>query len=170
MSNALRFPPADPATAAAFFAAELAFEADPDDVARDLAAGTATGYRLVETRSAERFAELRVPGAVNLPHPEITAETTADWDRDLVYVCYCESSQCNAATKGALKLAELGFRVKRLSGGITAWRAAGFPVEGAAVGNSAVGSAAVESAAPAGTAPGEPAEPAGPAPVLACGC
>ncbi|ATE52635.1 rhodanese-like domain-containing protein [Actinosynnema pretiosum] len=170
MSNALRFPPADPATAAAFFAAELAFETDPDDVARDLAAGTATGYLLVETRSAERFAELRVPGAINLPHPEISAETTADWDRDLVYVCYCESAQCNAATKGALKLAELGFRVKRLSGGITAWHAAGFPVEGDAVeraGATAAGNAAAGSAAAGGAAPGGAA---GQAPVIACGC
>ncbi|AXX28238.1 rhodanese [Actinosynnema pretiosum subsp. pretiosum] len=170
MSNALSFPPADPATAAAFFAAELALETDPDDVARDLAAGTATGYLLVETRSAERFAELRVPGAINLPHPEISAETTADWDRDLVYVCYCESSQCNAATKGALKLAELGFRVKRLSGGITAWHAAGFPVEGSAVEGAAAGSSATGSSAAGRTTGATAGAPAGPAPVIACGC
>ncbi|MEU5690166.1 rhodanese-like domain-containing protein [Actinosynnema sp. NPDC020468] len=130
MTNTLRHPAADPATAAAFFAAELSFEADPDDVVRDLEAGDADGFRLVETRSAEAFAHARIPGAVNLPHWEIDATTTADWDRDLVYVCYCASFECNAATKGALKLASLGFRVKRLSGGIAAWRGAGYPVEG----------------------------------------
>ncbi|MBB4968236.1 rhodanese-like domain-containing protein [Saccharothrix violaceirubra] len=123
-------PAADPAAAAAFFAAELAFEADPDDVVRDLADGTAAGFRLVETRRPEAFARLRIPGAINLPHWEMDETTTADWDRDLVYVCYCESSECNAATKGALKLARLGFRVKRLAGGITAWHAAGHPTEG----------------------------------------
>ncbi len=130
MTNTLRFPAADPADAAAFFAAELAFEADPDDVARDLEAGDTAGFLLVETRSREAFERARIPGAVNLPHWEVDATTTADWDRDLVYVCYCESSVCNAATKGALKLSALGFRVKRLAGGITAWRAAGYPVEG----------------------------------------
>lgn len=129
MTDTLRCPPADPAAAAEFFAAELAFEADPDDVVRDLEA-RATGFLLVETRSAQAFAQARIPGAINLPHWEITAETTQDLDQDLVYVCYCESFQCNAATKGALKLAQLGFRVKRLSGGITTWRAAGYPVEG----------------------------------------
>ena len=104
MTNTLRFPAADPAAAAAFFAAELAFEADPDDVVRDLLAGTAEGFRLVETRSAEAFARLRIPGAINLPHWDADETTTADWDRDLVYVCYCESFECNAATKGALEL------------------------------------------------------------------
>jgi rhodanese-related sulfurtransferase len=130
MTNTLRFPPADPATAAAFFAAELAFEADPDDVVRDLEAGAGTGFQLVECRSAQAFASGRIPTAINLDHRHVDEVTTKDLDRSLVYVCYCESFQCNAATKGALKLAELGFRVKRLAGGITAWRAAGYPVEG----------------------------------------
>lgn len=131
-SNVLRFPPAAPADAAAFFTAELAFEADPDDVVRDLRSGGGAGYVLVETRSAEAFAAARIPGAINLPHWEIDEQTTADWSRDLVYVCYCESFQCNAATKGALRLAQLGFRVKRLAGGITAWQQAGYPTDGAA--------------------------------------
>ncbi|WP_158846818.1 rhodanese-like domain-containing protein [Saccharothrix deserti] len=130
MTNTLRFPAADPASAAAFFAAELAFEADPDDVVRDLKAGTTEGFQLVETRSPEAFERARIPGAINLPHWEIDGTTTADWDRDLVYVCYCESFECNAATKGALKLSRLGFKVKRLAGGITTWQAAGYPVEG----------------------------------------
>jgi rhodanese-related sulfurtransferase len=130
MTNTLRFPSADPAAAAAFFAAELAFEADPDDVVRDLVAGTTGGFRLVETRGPEAFARVRIPGAINLPHWEVDETTTAGWDRDLVYVCYCESFECNAATKGAFKLSRLGFRVKRLAGGITTWQASGYPVEG----------------------------------------
>ncbi|PRY29131.1 rhodanese-like domain-containing protein [Umezawaea tangerina] len=130
MTNTLRFPPADPEAAAAFFAAELAFEADPDDVVRDLESGDTKGFLLVETRGAQAFAHARIPGAVNLPYAEMSAESTEDLDRDTVYVCYCESFQCNAATKGALRLARLGFKVKRLAGGITAWRAAGYPVEG----------------------------------------
>ncbi|HEX7302784.1 rhodanese-like domain-containing protein [Lentzea sp.] len=134
MTNALRFPAADPHTAAAFFAAELAFEADPDDVHRDLQTGNTTGYVLVETRAPEAFAKERIPGAINLPYRDLTErperpEWLADLDPDLVYICYCESFQCNAATKGALELARRGFRVKRLSGGITAWREAGYPIE-----------------------------------------
>jgi rhodanese-related sulfurtransferase len=127
MTNALRFPAADPRAAAAHFAAELAFEADPDDVHRDLQNGDTTGYVLVETRAPEAFAHARIPGAVNLPYRDLPA--TLDLDPDLVYICYCESFQCNAAAKGALALAQRGYRVKRLSGGITAWREAGYPIE-----------------------------------------
>ncbi|MEQ0562121.1 rhodanese-like domain-containing protein [Amycolatopsis sp. NEAU-NG30] len=130
MTRTLAVPAAAPEDAAKYFAAELAFEVDPDDLVRDLEAGRTDGYVIVETRAPEAFAQARIPGAINLPYRDMTAETTQHLDRDLVYVCYCESTQCNAATKGALKLAELGFRVKRLSGGITSWIAAGYPTEG----------------------------------------
>jgi rhodanese-related sulfurtransferase len=130
MTRTLAVPAAAPEDAAKYFAAELAFEVDPDDLVRDLEAGRTDGYVVVETRAPEAFAQARIPGAINLPYRDMTAETTQHLDRDLVYVCYCESTQCNAATKGALKLAELGFRVKRLSGGITSWIAAGYPTEG----------------------------------------
>lgn len=165
MTNTLRFPPADPAAAAAFFATELAFEADPDDVVRDLRAGDTGGFRLVETRSREAFARARIPGAVNLPHWEVDAAATADWDRDLVYVCYCESAQCNAATKGALALSRLGFRVKRLAGGITAWQAAGYPVESGPVESDPVEGYPVEGY-PIGGRPAEGGAPHG----IACDC
>jgi rhodanese-related sulfurtransferase len=125
----LTFPALDSATAAAHLRAELALDVDPDDLVRDLTAGTQHGYVVVETRAPEAFASARIPGAINLPHRDMTPESVSRLDRDLVYVCYCESIYCNAATKGALKLAELGFKVKRLSGGITAWQAAGYPVE-----------------------------------------
>ncbi|ANZ36122.1 rhodanese [Lentzea guizhouensis] len=128
MTNTLRFPAADPQTAASFFAAELAFEADPDDVYRDMLAGDTQGYVLVETRSPEAFAAKRIPGAINLSYRDLPERV--DLDPGLVYVCYCESFQCNAATKGALALAQRGYRVKRLAGGITAWERAGYPVEG----------------------------------------
>ena len=130
MSSVLRFPTAAPADAARFFAAELAFDVDPDDVATDLRDGATAGYQLIECRSATKFAELRIPGAINFPYWTMDDRTTAALDRDLLHICYCESLQCNAATQGALRLAELGFRVKRLAGGITAWHAAGFPVVG----------------------------------------
>jgi rhodanese-related sulfurtransferase len=127
--RALTFPAPAPQDVVAKLTAELAFEVDPDDLMQDLAAGNRQGYVVVETRSPQAFEAAHIPGAVNLPYREVTAENTAHLDRGLVYICYCESFQCNAATKGALKLAELGFTVKRLAGGITAWQAAGFPVE-----------------------------------------
>ncbi|MET8853613.1 rhodanese-like domain-containing protein [Amycolatopsis sp. NPDC004625] len=130
MTRTLAFPAAASAAAVEYFGAELAFEVDPDDLVQDLEAGRTDGYVVVETRAPEAFAHARIPGAINLPYRDMTAESTKHLDGDVVYVCYCESAQCNAATKGALKLAQLGFKVKRLSGGITSWLAAGYPVDG----------------------------------------
>ncbi len=129
-ARTLAVPAPAPEAAVNYFGAELAFEVDPDDLVRDLEAGRTDGYVVVETRAEEAFEAARIPGAINLPYKDMTAETTAHLDKRLVYICYCESANCNAATKGALKLAELGFRVKRLSGGITSWIAAGYAVEG----------------------------------------
>ncbi|MFI5591982.1 rhodanese-like domain-containing protein [Amycolatopsis sp. NPDC051758] len=129
-TRTLTVPAPAPEAAMNYFGAELAFEVDPDDLVRDFEAGHTEGYVVVETRAEEAFAQVRIPGAINLPYRDMTPESTKHLDRDLVYICYCESSNCNAATKGALKLAELGFRVKRLSGGITSWIATGYPVEG----------------------------------------
>lgn len=137
MTRALAVPAPAPELATTYFGAELAFEVDPDDLVRDIEAGHIDGYVIVETRAPEAFAQARIPGAVNLPYRDLTAESTKHLDRDVVYICYCESTNCNAATKGALKLAQLGFRVKRLSGGITSWIAAGYPVEGTAAGGAA---------------------------------
>jgi rhodanese-related sulfurtransferase len=119
----LAVPASSPQAAAARFAADL------DDLVRDLKDGDRRGYVVVETRSPEAFEAAHIPGAINLPYRDMTAANTGELDRDLVYICYCESFQCNAATKGALKLAELGFRVKRLAGGIRAWESEGYPVE-----------------------------------------
>src|ERR1700731_3943168 len=44
------------------------------------------------------------------------------------YVVYCDGIGCNASTKGAYKLARLGFRAKELLGGIDWWRRDGHPV------------------------------------------
>jgi rhodanese-related sulfurtransferase len=130
-ARTLTVPAPAPEAAETYFGAELGFEVDPDDLVRDFEAGRTEGYVVVETRAEEAFAQARIPGAINLPYRDLTPESTEHLDRNLVYVCYCESTHCNAATKGAFKLAQLGFRVKRLSGGITAWAAAGYPVEGA---------------------------------------
>ena len=56
------------------------------------------------------------------------AETVARLDRSKVYVVYCDGIGCNASTKGAYKLARLGFRAKELLGGLDWWRRGAHPV------------------------------------------
>ncbi|QRP44950.1 rhodanese-like domain-containing protein [Amycolatopsis sp. FDAARGOS 1241] len=125
----LQFSTPTSAEAVTYFGRELGFEVDPVDLAQDLAEGRTDGYVLVECRGAEAYECARIPGAINLPYCEVTEDTARELDRNLVYVCYCESIHCNAATQGALRLSALGFTAKRLSGGITTWQASGYPVE-----------------------------------------
>lgn len=125
VSQVLRTPAAEPGDAVDHFRSRLVFETDPSDLHADLESGAA-GIVIVDARSREAFGRSHIPGAVNLPQHEITADTTARFDRDALYVTYCSGPGCNGSTKGALRLAELGFRVKELIGGIEYWRREGY--------------------------------------------
>ena len=52
----------------------------------------------------------------------MNSETTARLNRGKVYVVYGDGIGGNASTKGAYKLARLGFRTKELLGGLNWWR------------------------------------------------
>ena len=45
---------------------------------------------VADGRSAKAYAREHIPGAANLPHSEISAESTASLDRSRHYVCYCD--------------------------------------------------------------------------------
>ncbi|WP_349257890.1 rhodanese-like domain-containing protein [Iamia sp.] len=81
------------------------------------------------TRSPEAYAAGHIPGAVSLPHATIDAAALASLPARALLVTYCWGPACNAAAKGAARIAELGRPVKEMIGGIDAWRAEGFPVE-----------------------------------------
>ena len=108
---------------------KLAFETDSWDVYEAL--GREEPVVVVDGRSAEAYAQEHIPGALNLPHREISAQSTASLDRSKLYVCYCDGIGCNASTKTALKLLMLGFQVRELMGGLDWWKRDGYATEGA---------------------------------------
>jgi rhodanese-related sulfurtransferase len=112
--------------AAEFYEAKLEFETDPADVHEMM--GRGESLIVVDARQPQAYAQGHVPGAINLPHRTMSAETTAGLSRDFLYVTYCDGIGCNASTKGALNLSRLGFRVKEMLGGIDWWVRDGFPV------------------------------------------
>jgi rhodanese-related sulfurtransferase len=103
---------------------KLQFETDPSDLKTALDKGEQ--IVVVDARSAQSYQEEHIPGAVNIPHRTMTAESTAHLDRSKLYVVYCDGIGCNASTKGALNLARLGFRVKELMGGLDWWKRDGY--------------------------------------------
>jgi len=117
---------ASPADAAAHFAHRLAVETDVSDVAAALDGGT---FVLLDSRSAEAWAQGHVPGAVHLPGREIPARAATELDPAVPVVTYCWGPGCNGATRAALALAQLGFRVREMIGGFEYWAREGLPVE-----------------------------------------
>lgn len=95
----------------------------------DLSVAVAAGERVVviDTRSPEAFAREHIPGAINVPHRTMRAESVAAIDRTSLIVTYCDGIGCNASTKGALAMTRLGFRVKELIGGLDWWKRDGHP-------------------------------------------
>jgi rhodanese-related sulfurtransferase len=119
-------PAAAPAEAVRHFAAKFGFEADCWDVHDALSRGL-QDFVLLDVRGRAAYAEAHVPGALSLPHADISAERIArSWPAGTLFVVYCAGPHCNGADRGALKLARLGHAVKIMIGGMTGWADEGF--------------------------------------------
>lgn len=114
-----------PARALAHFKAKLSLETDCWDV-HATEGMEDRGFVLVDVRSPEAFARGHLPGAVNIPYAGLTAERLAEYDPDVLFVTYCAGPHCNASTRGAIRIAELGRPVKEMIGGTTGWVDEGF--------------------------------------------
>ena len=121
-------PPAPPSEAASHFSRKLAFETDCADVHAAMRGG-AQDFVLLDVRDTAAYAMGHVPGALTLPHEDITAERMMAWPHDMLFVVYCAGPHSNGADKAACKLARLGRPVKVMIGGITGWSDQGFPFE-----------------------------------------
>jgi rhodanese-related sulfurtransferase len=116
-----------PADAAAHFARRLAVETDVSDVHAAVESGD-PGFVLLDSRSRESWAQGHVPGAVHLPGRELVARAAAELDPAVPVVTYCWGPGCNGATRAALTLAGLGYRVREMLGGFEYWAREGLPV------------------------------------------
>lgn len=121
-------PPAHPSDAERHFAAKLAFETDCWDVHETFRRGS-VDFVLLDVRGPSAYAKGHVPGALSLPHREITSERMMSWPHDTVFVVYCAGPHCNGADRAASRLSRLGRPVKIMIGGIIGWADEGFPFE-----------------------------------------
>lgn len=128
MSSVFAVPAADSAAALEHFNASLRFETDCSDVHAALSQSHAedAGFVLLDVRSPALYAQGHVPGAINLPHGKIIASKLAGFPADARFVTYCAGPHCNGATRGAIRLAQLGRPVKVMIGGVTGWIDEGF--------------------------------------------
>ncbi|MBQ1443288.1 MAG: sulfurtransferase [Renibacterium sp.] len=115
-------------TGADFFAAKLAFQTDPSDLAADRANGKVP--LLLDVRSEAAWRQGRIPGAIHLPIADLAARAAEVVpDKAAAIVVYCWGPGCNGSTRGALILASLGYpRVRELIGGFEYWAREGLLV------------------------------------------
>ncbi|WP_110690586.1 rhodanese-like domain-containing protein [Salinicola endophyticus] len=126
-SRVLEVPPPEPAISAAAMRDKLGLHTDAWDLAQDLANAIET-LVVIDTRSRSHYLAGHIPGAISLPHVEMSDTSLAALARDRVYVCYCDGIGCNGSTWGTLKLATAGFTVKELLGGLDFWQRDGHPI------------------------------------------
>ena len=111
-----------------FYKAKLNYETDSWDLSESLK--NDANIIVIDARSADVFALEHIPTAINIPHRTMSPETTAHLDKTKTYITYCDGIGCNASTKGALKMTELGFKVKELLGGLDWWKRDGYETHG----------------------------------------
>jgi rhodanese-related sulfurtransferase len=129
MPNAVTQIPAAPSEqAAAHFELQFTFETDCWDTHDAINRGS-PGFVLLDVRSPALFAKGHVPGAVNLPHAKIIESKLLEYPKSTLFVTYCAGPHCNAAARGAARLARLGFAVKLMAGGMTGWIDEGFELK-----------------------------------------
>ena len=107
-----------------YYSDKLKYEIDSWDLSQSLSENKK--LIVIDARSEEAFDTEHILSSINIPHRTMNEETTKDLDKSYLYVTYCDGIGCNASTKGALKMAELGFEVKELLGGLDWWKRDGY--------------------------------------------
>lgn len=121
MSYVSEYSAAPAEQAARHFLKRLSVETDCADVHHALTHQQQDFALLHVVGSPEAYAKRHLPGAVHLPHSQITEEKMREWPAGTLFVVYCAGPHCNGADRAALKLATLGLPVKIMIGGITGW-------------------------------------------------
>lgn len=79
-----------------------------------------TGYIILDVRTREEFAQMHIPGAINVPNEEIgTAAIPELPDKEQLILVYCRSG--NRSKQASEKLAALGYINIVEFGGINDW-------------------------------------------------
>lgn len=109
-------------------------ESVPKEIGReDVRLLVRRGAQLVDVLSAEEYARIHLPGAINIPL-SMFSRRTADrlkWDHPVIV--YSQDSLCDVSARAAWRLSSMGFlQIYRYTAGKADWLANGLPTEGSA--------------------------------------
>jgi rhodanese-related sulfurtransferase len=86
--------------------------------------------KLVEVLSEDEYEQGHIPGAINIPLDKLKALARRKLKRTDTIVVYCASYSCQASTKAARKLLEMGYNeTLDFKGGKRWWRHAGLELQ-----------------------------------------
>lgn len=83
---------------------------------------------VIDVRPAEEYAAGHVPGAINIPLPELQ-KRLGDLPKRREIVAYCRGPYCLMAFSAVKTLRGKGYKARRLEAGMPEWKNAGLPVE-----------------------------------------
>jgi rhodanese-related sulfurtransferase len=110
-----------------YFRAKLEYETTPYGL-KQLIDEKPNNVIVVDVRPAKMFAAGHIPGARSIPI-ETLVNSLSSLPKDKTIVTYCGDIACGLSPQAALELAQKGFRVQHLLGGIEEWTKKGFRVE-----------------------------------------
>jgi rhodanese-related sulfurtransferase len=110
-----------------FFQSKLEFQTTPFTLKHNMEKGKAY---LLDVRDKAAYDAEHIPGAVNTPLADLE-KSLGQLPKDKTLVTYCWHFACALAPKAALFLAQNGFKVQELNGGIEMWKRS-FPTDGSA--------------------------------------
>jgi rhodanese-related sulfurtransferase len=110
-----------------YFRAQLEYEITPGVLDKLLGEPT-NNVCVVDVRDAAQFDAGHIPGARNVPLDSLPSSFYT-LPKDKMIVPYCTDLACGMSAQAALELAQKGFRVQRLIGGIAEWSRRGFTLE-----------------------------------------
>lgn len=88
---------------------------------------------VLDVRPTEEYESGHIPGAVNLPLKDLK-KRLGELPKRQEIIAYCRGPYCVFAYEAVATLRKKGFKARRLEEGYPEWKAAGLPVEAAAVG------------------------------------
>lgn len=110
-----------------FFEAKLAFETGPVGLHQWIE--NKEHVQVIDLRTPEVYKKGHVPTAVNVQYDELEAYLPK-LNKEVNTVVYCYDITCHLSAKGALFLAQKGYRVQELVGGFNTYAEKGYEIEG----------------------------------------
>jgi rhodanese-related sulfurtransferase/DNA-binding transcriptional ArsR family regulator len=83
---------------------------------------------VVDVRPAEEYVAGHIPGAINIPLPELQ-KRLGDLPKRKEIVAYCRGPYCLMSFNAVKTLRSKGFKARRLEAGMPEWRSSGLPFE-----------------------------------------